>query len=122
MAVEEFIPFIVFIVTVVCIIGAMIIVGYLLGPRNPSRMKYDTFNAGQEPPKVSHKQFTFQYYPYLVMFLTFDVIGMFLILWAANFSLLSVQATHIIFVMLLILVIPLSMAGRVARRTSYWKR
>ncbi|MHA2060129.1 MAG: NADH-quinone oxidoreductase subunit A [Candidatus Ranarchaeia archaeon] len=122
MALAEFIPVLVYLGTVGAVIGAMIVFAYLLSPRNPTPMKLDTFNCGQDPPQKSHSQFTFQYYPYLIMFLTFDVAGMFVMLWATTFRVLPQSATHVLLVMLLLLTIPMVLAYRAARRVSYWKQ
>jgi NADH:ubiquinone oxidoreductase subunit 3 (subunit A) len=48
-----------------------------------------TYECGEEPMGDAHIQFHFQYYMYAIMFVAFDLVTVFILLWALTFDDLS---------------------------------
>jgi NADH:ubiquinone oxidoreductase subunit 3 (subunit A) len=89
-----------------------IVLGKLLGPKRPNRIKQDTYECGVEmvgPPWV---QFRAQYYPYLFVFLVFDVELVFLFPWALAYHKLGLFALFEVVVFILLLLVALIYASR----------
>src|SRR5271169_1024971 len=73
------------------LIGAAFVVPTLviprfLAPRRPNPIKNAPFECGQVPEGRGKMHFMMQYYAYLLMFVVFDVMGMFLYAWAAAYT------------------------------------
>lgn len=84
---------------------AAVLIGWLLGPRNPDEVKQDTYESGVETIGDTWVQFRAQYYLIGLIFLIFDVEVIFLYpiaLAYQNINLFSVFAT-ITFVLILVL-------------------
>ena len=58
-------------------------------PNRPSPLRDTTYECGSEPIGEAHIQFKFQYYVFGIVFVVFDLIATFLMLWAVSFSGLS---------------------------------
>lgn len=88
MAIEEFIPIFIFQGIVALMFVSALIISRLVSPRNPDPKKTTPFECGEEliGGESGRAQFVMQYYPYILMFLIFDVTSMFLFAWAAAFS------------------------------------
>lgn len=55
-------------------------------PNRPSKWKDTTYECGSEPVGEAQIQFKFQYYVFGVVFVVFDLIATFLMIWAVAFS------------------------------------
>lgn len=77
------------------IIAILTTLGFLLAPvalrlvglgskAKPNGDKYTTYECGMVTVGRTHIQFNFRYYFYAVLFVTFDVIAVFLFPWALN--------------------------------------
>ncbi|MFX1562035.1 MAG: NADH-quinone oxidoreductase subunit A [Promethearchaeota archaeon] len=97
-----------------------IILSRLLSPRNPNKNKDDSFECGEAPSGYGRSQFVFRYYPYLLMFMVFDVASMFLFAWAAAFSSLGLELHIFIFAFLLTILPPLGFAVHEAGKSERW--
>ena len=64
----------------------VVILPMLFGPRRPNPVKNAPFECGQVPQGAGKMHFMMQYYAYLLMFIVFDVLGMFLYAWAAAYK------------------------------------
>src|SRR5579864_9659252 len=62
----------------------VIIIPWFFAPRNSTPMKLATFEAGQVPTGDARVHLLLQYYPYLLIFVIFDVVSMFLFAWAST--------------------------------------
>ncbi|MFW9831005.1 MAG: NADH-quinone oxidoreductase subunit A [Candidatus Thorarchaeota archaeon] len=100
---------------------ASIILSKLVSPRNSSKEKTTSFECGEEPSGVGRGQFAFRYYPYLLMFLVFDVSAMFLFTWAGAFSSLGLELHIFLLAFLLIVLPPVAYAVNVAGKAKRWK-
>src|SRR5271163_2396215 len=63
-----------------------LIIPRFLAPRRPNPIKNAPFECGQVPEGKGKMHFMMQYYAYLLMFVVFDVMGMFLYAWAAAYQ------------------------------------
>jgi len=100
---------------------ASIILSKLVSPRNPSKDKTTSFECGEEPSGAGRGQFVFRYYPYLLMFLVFDVAAMFLFAWAGAFSSLGLDLHMIVLAFLLVVLPPVAYAVNAAGNAERWK-
>jgi len=66
------------------------IVTYLLSrffrPNRPTPLRDTTYECGEVPIGEAQIQFNFQYYMFAIIFVVFDVVAVFLLLWALTFS------------------------------------
>lgn len=61
-----------------------------------------------------------QYYPYLLMFVAFDVVGMFLFAWGVSFARIPLEASFLVLLFLFLLAAPLGYALRLALQRENW--
>src|SRR4030042_5113393 len=69
-----------------------------------------TYECGEVPVGQAHIQFHFQYYMYAIMFVAFDLVTVFVMLWALVFSDLSELAKVFLFMFLGILLVGVTYA------------
>ncbi|MCX7569545.1 NADH-quinone oxidoreductase subunit A [Tumebacillus sp. DT12] len=100
-------------------IGALMILGPLLRPKNPTEAKLTTYESGVEPFGEAHVQYNVRYYLFALMFVVFDVEIMFLYPWAVSFESLGVFGLVEMFIFLGLLVIGLVYAWK--KKVLEWK-
>lgn len=61
-------------------------------PENLNPLKTSTYECGEIPEGEAQIQFSFQYYMYAIIFVIFDIVTVFLLIWALTFSNLSYSA------------------------------
>ena len=61
-------------------------------PKKPTQWMETTYECGSEPIGEAHVQFRFQYYTFALIFVVFDLVATFLMIWAVAFSGLSITA------------------------------
>ena len=100
----------------------VVILPRLFAPRRPNPIKNAPFECGQVPQGAGKMHFMMQYYAYLLMFIVFDVLGMFLYAWAAAYKPLSLGLSSDWAVTLFIgmLFIPMGFALVLAGRRDLW--
>jgi NADH-quinone oxidoreductase subunit A len=96
----------------------VIIIPWLFAPRNPTPMKRSTFEAGQVPTGIARVHLMMQYYPYLLIFVVFDVVSMFLYAWAT--TLIAIPGAISIGLFLGVIFIPLGFAIYLAGKKDIW--
>jgi len=79
-------------------------------PDRPSQWRDTTYECGSEPIGEAHVQFKFQYYVFGIIFVVFDLIATFLMLWAVSFSGLSDTAKVWIILFLALLIVAVAHA------------
>ena len=82
---------------------AAFIIGWILRPKRPNRIKASTYECGLETIGETWVQFRVQYYIYALLFVVFDVETVFLYPWAVAYNQLELFAVIEMFVFLLIL-------------------
>jgi NADH-quinone oxidoreductase subunit A len=100
----------------------VILLPKLLAPHRPNPIKNAPFECGQVPIGAGKMHFMMQYYAYLLMFIVFDVMGMFLYAWAAAYQPLALGTASDLMLTLFIgmLFIPMGLALRLAGRRELW--
>ena len=76
--------------------------GRFFRPNNENALKNSTYECGEVPVGEAHIQFHFQYYMFAILFVVFDLVVVFLILWVQVYLVLSVAAKVIMMLFLLI--------------------
>lgn len=86
MLLEDYLPVLIF--AIVCILFPPVTyyLSRLFRPQKKSPLKDTTYECGEVPIGKAQVQFTFQYYIFAILFVAFDVVAVFLILWALVFS------------------------------------
>ena len=77
-----------------------------------------TYECGSEPIGEAHVQFRFQYYAFALIFVVFDLVATFLMIWAVAFSGLSVQAQLLMIMFFGILI--LGVAYALKKEENVW--
>jgi NADH-quinone oxidoreductase subunit A len=104
--------------TLVPIIALFLIVT----PRDakPSPMKLETYEAGQIPSGRGRTRFIIQYYPYLLIFVIYDVLAMFLFAWALTLRTIGPVGTWPILIFGSVLLVPLAYSIHLAAQRDLW--
>ena len=97
----------------------VLIIPYLFAPRNRTPMKLATFEAGQVPTGDARVHLLLQYYPYLLIFVIFDVVSMFLFAWAATTGIV-VSSAITIGIFLGIIFVPVGAGIFLAKKRDLW--
>jgi NADH-quinone oxidoreductase subunit A len=72
-------------------VGAMILLGSLLGPKRPGKVKDLPFECGETPFQLPTDRFTIRFYLIAMLFILFDIEIVFLFPWAVVFKTLKTQ-------------------------------
>jgi NADH-quinone oxidoreductase subunit A len=67
------------------IVGTMLLLGHLLGPRIESRVKGESFECGNPPSGSAWGRFSVKFYMTAILFIVFDVEVVLLYPWAVLF-------------------------------------
>ena len=86
MLLEDYMPVLIF--AIICIIFPPVtyFLNRLFRPGKKTLLKDSTYECGEKPIGTGQIQFTFQYYMYAILFVAFDVVIVFLVLWALVFD------------------------------------
>jgi NADH-quinone oxidoreductase subunit A len=87
-------------------------------PRRPTQWMENTYECGSEPIGDAHVQFKFQYYAFAIIFVVFDLIATFLMIWAVAFSGLSTMAT--VWMLLFLSIMILGVAYSLKKEETIW--
>jgi len=78
------------------------------------------FESGQVPQGEARTRLVMQYYPYLLMFVVFDVVGMFLFAWGISYRAIPLNASFLVLLFLFLLAAPLGYALHLALHRENW--
>jgi len=100
----------------------VMIIPVLFGPKHPNPIKGLAFETGQVPQGAGKMHFMMQYYAYLLMFIVFDVLGMFLYAWASAYKpmALGLSSDWVVTIFMGMLFIPMAFALVLAGRRELW--
>jgi NADH-quinone oxidoreductase subunit A len=100
----------------------VMIVPVIFGPKRPNPIKGLPFETGQVPQGAGKMHFMMQYYAYLLMFIVFDVLGMFLYAWAAAYEpmALGLSSDWLITLFVGMLFVPMAFALILAGKRELW--
>jgi len=100
----------------------VMIIPVLFGPKHPNPIKRLPFETGQVPQGGGKMHFMMQYYAYLLMFIVFDVLGMFLYAWASAYRpmALGLSSDWTVTLFMGMLFVPMAFALVLAGRRELW--
>ncbi len=103
-------------------VGLVVVLILLVSPRDrrPTPEKRAPFESGQIAVGRGRTRFIIQYYPYLLMFVVYDVVAMFLFAWALNVRSVGATGTVPVLVFVTVLLVPLGYALHLANRPENW--
>jgi NADH-quinone oxidoreductase subunit A len=82
---REYIGIVIAFVLAAAFAGANIVLGSVLGPKKPSRVKSEPFECGEIPFSLPVGRFSIKFYLTAILFMLFDVELVFLYPWAVVF-------------------------------------
>ena len=98
----------------------LLALGWLMGAKGKNPIRDAPFESGQTRLGEARQRYMMQYYPYLIMFIAFDVIAMFLFTWGLAFSGMSLSQNYLFLIFIAILVAPLGYASYLAGKRELW--
>lgn len=82
---NEFIPIIVLTVLAAILAGLVVLIGFLFGPRRPTKRKGMPYESGMRPIGPGARRMPVRFYLVAVLFILFDIEVVFLLPWAVVF-------------------------------------
>ena len=103
-------------------IALVLVIRIVISPRDPrpTPEKRAAFESGQISTGAGRTRFIIQYYPYILMFVVYDVIAMFLFAWALNLRVLGASGTVPVLVFMAVALPPLAYALHLAGQRENW--
>jgi len=98
----------------------MLAVPWIFAPKKPNPVKSETFECGQLPIGEARIRFVMRYYPYLLMFVVFDVTSLFLFAWGVSYRQYPLTASLPVLIFIAILVAALIRGLSFALRKDIW--
>jgi NADH-quinone oxidoreductase subunit A len=98
----------------------LLVFGWLMGAKGKNPIRDAPFESGQTHLGEARQRYMMQYYPYLIMFIAFDVVAMFLFTWGLAFSSVSSSQNYLFLIFIAILVAPLGYASYLAGKRELW--
>ena len=80
----NFLPILIFLIVAAGLGGVLIVLGFLLGPRQPNAEKLAPYECGFEAFEDSRMKFDVRYYLVAILFILFDLEIAFLFPWAVS--------------------------------------
>ena len=103
---QDFLPVAVFVVLAIILLVAPLIIQFLISPRfNKKGDKLDIYECGEIPEGSAWVQFNIRFYIIALIFIIFDVEGVFLFPWAVVFKEIGILAFFEMMIFLGILVV-----------------
>jgi NADH-quinone oxidoreductase subunit A len=101
----EYLPILLFVFVAVVIAVALLVIGWLLGPKRPAADKLSPYECGFEAFEDARMKFDVRYYLVAILFIIFDLEIAFLFPWAVVFKEIGASALIAMTIFLGILVI-----------------
>ena len=120
MAQNTWLTIIIWAIVVIALTGPMLTLPMFWSRRKPDPFRDMPFESGQVPQGEARHRLVMQYYPYLLMFVVFDVVGMFLFAWGMSFTKIPLYASLPVLLFLFLLAAPLGYALHLALRRENW--
>lgn len=119
-ALDSWSLFAIFEIVVFLLTFPLLVFGWLMGARGRNPIRDAPFESGQTHLGEARQRYMMQYYPYLIMFVVFDVVAMFLFTWALAFSTMPFSQDYLVLVFLVVLVTPLGYALYLSGKREFW--
>jgi len=92
MLVDDYFPVALFALIALLVPFIAIFMGKLFRPTKHAELRETTYECGERPIGVAQIQFHVQFYIYAIIFVAFDIVTVFLLVWAMSFTELSETA------------------------------
>ena len=92
MLLDTYLPIAIFAVIALAFPAVTFFMSRFFRPTKVTALKRETYECGEVPIGEAQIQFRFQFYMFAIIFVVFDVITVFLMIWALNFANLSDDA------------------------------
>jgi len=103
MLVDDYFPVAIFALVAMLFPAVAFLMGKLFRPTRRSELRDSTYECGERPIGVAQIQFHVQFYIYAIIFVAFDIVTVFLLVWALAFAGLSETANIFAVTFLIIL-------------------
>lgn len=120
MALNPWLAIVIWGVVVIALTGPMLTLPFFWSRRKRDPLRDMPFESGQVPQGEGRRRLVMQYYPYLLMFVVFDVVSMFLFAWGISFEKAPLYGSFPVLLFLFLLAAPLGYALRLALRRENW--
>ena len=122
MALNPWFAIMIWAVLILLFTGPLLTLPYLIvfPKRKEDHFRDMPFESGQVPQGEARRRLSMQYYPYVLMFVVFDVVGMFLFAWGISFTRIPIGSSLMVLLFLILLGAPLGYALRLALRRENW--
>jgi NADH-quinone oxidoreductase subunit A len=80
----DYLPIFILIVGTFVFAGVALLVPYIAGPKNPNKVKNDTYESGKLPYGDARRQVPIHYYKAAMLFMMFDIEVIFFFPWAMS--------------------------------------
>jgi NADH-quinone oxidoreductase subunit A len=98
----------------------LLLFGWLMGEKGRDPIRDAPFESGQTRLGEARQRYMMQYYPYLIMFIAFDVVAMFLFTWGLAFSTVSLTQNYLFMIFVAVLIAPLAYALYLSGKREFW--
>jgi NADH-quinone oxidoreductase subunit A len=109
---ENYLPVLVFTVVGLGFPTITFLISRYFRPTKRTRRKDSTYECGETPFGGAQIQFSFQYYMFAIIFVVFDVVTVFLMIWALSYDLLDPVTGLFVLVFISVLLVGLFHALR----------
>jgi NADH-quinone oxidoreductase subunit A len=94
----------------------------VISPRDPrpTPEKKAPFESGQIAAGPGRTRFIIQYYPYILLFVVYDVVAMFLFAWALDLRAVGATGTIPVLAFMVVALVPLAYALHLAGQRENW--
>ena len=92
---HDYIPIAMFTLLAISFPTLTFFMGRFFRPSNDNPLKRSTYECGETPIGDAHIQFHFQYYMFAILFVVFDIVTVFVLLWMVAYSSLTFEAKAI---------------------------
>ena len=100
---KNYFPLLLMFSVVGIIVGAILFLSSLLGPKKPSKVKSSPFECGVKPFQLPTDRFYVRFYLIAMLFILFDIEVVFLFPWAVVFKSLGLPGLVSIFIFMTVL-------------------
>ena len=120
MTLNPWLAIIIWATIIVLLTGPMLTLPIFWSRRKRDPFRDMPFESGQVPQGEARHQLVMQYYPFLLMFVVFDVVGMFLFAWGVSFTKLTLESSSLVILFIVLLAAPLGYALHLALKKENW--
>jgi NADH-quinone oxidoreductase subunit A len=120
MALNAWLAIIIWSIIILLLTGPMLMLPLFWSRLKPDPFRDMPFESGQVPQGEARHRLVMQYYPFVLMFVVFDVVAMFLFAWGISFTRIPIDQSLLVILFLLLLAPPLRYALQMALKRENW--